>query len=213
MPFPHLTGFQFDPSYRRRPGSRRGAPIAAGTGRDVRSGSRLRHLLVLFLAGQFLLAGCGQAPEVERSLEPVAIEAGDECHVCGMLITRFPGPTGEAFVRHRETPLKFCSTRDLFVWLRQPESAAIVEAVFVHDMTSAPWDSPARKHLIPAETAWYVVGGDQSGAMGPTLASFAWREAAEVYTDTHGGQVMAYEEINLPVLEALNELEPRHHHH
>ncbi|BCO32205.1 accessory protein NosL [Thiohalobacter sp. COW1] len=169
--------------------------------------------MVLFLAGQFLLAGCGQAPEVERSLEPVAIEAGDECHVCGMLITRFPGPKGEAFVRHRETPLKFCSTRDLFVWLRQPESAAIVEAVFVHDMTSAPWDSPVRKHLIPAETAWYVVGGDQSGAMGPTLASFAWREAAEVYTDTHGGQVMAYEEIDLSVLEALNKLDHKDHHH
>ena len=165
----------------------------------------------LLLPWLVALAGCSEAPDVERSLEPIAIEAGDECHVCGMLITRFPGPKGEAFVRHREIPLKFCSTRDLFTWLHQPESAAIVEAVFVHDMTSAPWDAPGLKHMIPAESAWYVIGGDQYGAMGPTLASFAWREAAEVYTDLHGGWVLAYDQIDMRVLEALNEADQAGH--
>ncbi|RRQ21775.1 nitrous oxide reductase accessory protein NosL [Thiohalobacter thiocyanaticus] len=163
----------------------------------------LNPRLYMFLLLPWLLAGCDEAPEPGRSLEPVAIEAGDECHVCGMIITRFPGPKGEVFVQRREAPLKFCSTRDLFVWLRQPESAAIVEAVYVHDMGQAAWDSPGLEHLIPAGSAWYVVGSGQRGAMGPTLASFAERGAAEAFAETHGGRVLGYEAIDLEVLEGM----------
>ena len=38
------------------------------------------------------LAGCGDQEEVRQSLEPVAFHASDECHVCGMIISDFPGP-------------------------------------------------------------------------------------------------------------------------
>ena len=208
MPLAYFPDLKCNPSCRRRPVSMPHAPTATGTCRDDRSGGNRACLMLL--AGLFLLAGCTEAPESDRSLEPVAIEAGDECHVCGMLITRFPGPKGEAFLRHREQALKFCSTRDLFAWLLQPETAASVQAVYVHDMGRAAWDAPGLEHLIPAETAWYVVGSDRRGAMGPTLASFAERADAEAFAAEHGGRVLAYEAVDLAVLEAMSGAEPSH---
>lgn len=201
MPLAYVPGSQHSPSCRRRPAS-------SSSARDERAGGNLAWLPLLFLAGLFLLAGCGEAPDTERRLEPVAIEAGDECHVCGMLITRFPGPKGEAFVRHREQALKFCSTRDLFAWLLQPETAASVQAVYVHDMARAAWEAPGQEHLIPAESAWYVVGSRRRGAMGPTLASFAERADAEAFAAEHGGRVLAYKAVNLAVLELMSGAEP-----
>jgi len=51
-------------------------------------------LLAMLLA--FGLAGCGEKEEVQQSLEPVAFHDTDECHVCGMIISDFPGPKGQA---------------------------------------------------------------------------------------------------------------------
>jgi len=53
-----------------------------------------RTLLVL-LFGLFL-AACGEPVEQKQNLGPVAFHSSDECHVCGMIITDFPGPKGEA---------------------------------------------------------------------------------------------------------------------
>lgn len=162
-----------------------------------------RSLIVLFIAWCALLAGCDNSEAPQATLEPIAIEAGDECHVCGMIITRFPGPKGEAFVRHQQTPLKFCSTRDLFAWLLQPESAAIVQAVYVHDMGKTDWDAPKASALIPAESAWYVVGSRRQGSMGPTLASFRERSAAEDFAGAYGGEILAFDEIDIQTLERM----------
>jgi len=163
---------------------------------------RFRSLLLLWLA--VLLTGCNNTTSEARNLEPIGMKAGDECHVCGMIITRFPGPKGEAFIKHQSEPHKFCSTRDLFVWLLQPETEAIVEAIYVHDMEKPAWDAPAAEHLIPAESAWYVVGSSRLGAMGTTLVSFAKRSAAEKFAGEYGGKVMAFKEITMQTLNRMN---------
>jgi copper chaperone NosL len=162
-------------------------------------GGLLSGLLLLAL----LLAGCDQQQQAGVSRSPVPFHAGDECHVCGMLITRFPGPKGEAYVYHEQRALKFCSTRDLFAWLLQPETTAVVEAIYVHDMANTDWNHPDDRHLIDARTAWYVVGSTRRGAMGPTLASFAKRADAEAFARQYGGRVLPFESITLPVLEAM----------
>jgi len=161
-----------------------------------------QRLLPLLLP--VLLSACG-TPENEQAVSrvPQPFADGDECHVCGMAITRFPGPKGEAFVHRSAQPLKFCSTRDLFAWLLQPETAAIVEAVYVHDMTGNDWDRPDDARLIDARSAWYVVGHELRGAMGPTLAAFGRRADAETFAARHGGRVLAYEEIDLQVLASM----------
>lgn len=152
------------------------------------------------------VSGCGRedkAPAAAYELQPIV--AGDECHVCGMEIAAFPGPKGQAFVRNRTAPLKFCSTVDLFSWLLQPETAAVLEAAYVHDMAGNDWEHPDDGRYVDARTAWYVISHEQRGAMGPTLMSFADKAAAEQYAAQHGGRAMAYADITLETLANLND--------
>lgn len=160
-------------------------------------------LAVLLIAAT--LAGCGRSEQPGRSdAPPVPIEAGDECHVCGMLIGTFPGPKGEVYVRGSDRPLKFCSTRDLFSALLQPEMKPAVRQVYVHDMGATDWQHPADSAFVDGRGAWYVTGHDLRGAMGPTLASFARREDAERFAAEHGGRVIRFNDITLEMLATLN---------
>ncbi|XKE45391.1 nitrous oxide reductase accessory protein NosL [Halomonas organivorans] len=160
---------------------------------------RLFPMLLLMLA----LAGCGGDPSPPALAAPAPIASGDSCHVCGMLITEHPGPKGEAFLDGAERPRKFCSTLELFVFLAQPENASRLSHAYVHDIGTTTWDRPADEAFIRAEEAWYVVGHDRRGSMGHTLASFAGRDDADAFRDAHGGEVIAYADIDLALLGRL----------
>jgi len=145
-----------------------------------------------------LLAGCTQeSAETAARPDPVQIESGDECHVCGMAITRFPGPKGEAFPEGSEKVHKFCSTRDMFAWLLQPENKNRDHTLYVHDMARTDWNQPDDRHLTDAREAWYVVGSEKTGAMGPTLASFASQDDATAFAGEYGGDVLAFQEVTM----------------
>lgn len=158
--------------------------------------------LVLLLT--MLLGACSQQQDASALQKPVPIASGDECHVCGMQIKRFPGPKAEAYVQGNKTPYKFCSTRDMFAWFLQPETATVVGKIFVHDMGATNWQSPSDNDFIDARTAWYVVGSNAKGAMGPTLASFKDRDAAMAFVAKNGGTVMPFSAVDLAVLDSLN---------
>lgn len=145
-----------------------------------------------------LLAGCsGEAEKVAEKPAPVHFESGDECHVCGMSITRFPGPKGEVITEKEQTVHKFCSTRDMFAWALQPENVKRKHTLYVHDMSQTEWASPDDAALIDARDAFYVVGSKRKGAMGQTLASFSEESAAQDFMAKHGGKVLQYEAITL----------------
>lgn len=154
-----------------------------------------------------LLSGCEGPREGAGDVGPSAIPPEASCHVCGMILARFPGPKGEALVRNDGLPRYFCSTLELLVWLRQPEAGAAVRAAWVHDMGGTPWERPDDSRWVRAEAAWYVAGHRLPGAMGPTLASFARRADAEAFAREYGGQVLAYGDITLELLGNL----PRPH--
>ncbi len=161
-------------------------------------------LALCFMLLSLLLTGCEPGSDNRiATKQPVGFQSGDECHVCGMLIVRFPGPKAEAVVTRVDQPLKFCSTRDLFAWVLQPETAAIVQEIYVHDMAQTDWDHPEDTRLIDARTAWFVIGSERVGAMGPTLASFGERAAARAYADNHGGRLLRFDDIDLSVMDAL----------
>ncbi|TDB03291.1 nitrous oxide reductase accessory protein NosL [Halomonas marinisediminis] len=159
-------------------------------------------ILPLLLIITLLLSACGESePEVLAAAQP--IEAGDSCHVCGMLITEHPGPKGEAFMEKQEEPLKFCSTMDLFTFLKQPENETQVSHAYVHDVAAAPWATPDDEAFVLASEAVYVVGHDQRGGMGHTLASFADKADAEAFREEHGGEMASFAEIDLELLGRL----------
>ena len=130
----------------------------------------------------------------------VAIESGDECHLCGMLIGEFPGPKGEMYLRRDPQIKKFCSTRDMLSFYLQPENTHHAEVMFVHNMAVTPWDNPDDKVFIDAKTAWYVSGMNKKGAMGGTLASFSTEEAARQFIVESGGELLSFDQITLTLL-------------
>lgn len=162
------------------------------------------HFLIPLIAALLLpLAGCEGDAEQGALAPPQAITEGDACHVCGMTISSFPGPKGQAFLEGRSDALKFCSTMDLFAFLMQPENETQVSHAYVHDIGKTDWAAPADDAYIRAMDAWYVVGHDQRGAMGHTLASFAEQADAEAFREAHGGELVTYAEIDLDLLGRL----------
>ena len=154
--------------------------------------TKLLYLCVAVLG----IMGC-QPQEETAPMHPQPFVSGDECHLCGMAITGFPGPKGQAFTGRPLSVVKFCSTRDLISWYLQPENHPNTKALFVHDMARSDWQHPDDRHLIDARSAWYVVGSNQTGAMGPTLASFAQQKDAETFANQKDGEVISFYELRL----------------
>lgn len=150
------------------------------------------------------LVSCSDNAEQQKVIhQAVAMESSDECHLCGMLITRFDGPKGEVFRKELgDQVFKFCSTRDMFSYYLDPENQRNVAQMLVHDMSKMPWgsDSIDDKYFIDAKTAWYVAGSDKTGAMGKTLASFSQQKDAQAFADEFGGQVLSFKDVNFDTL-------------
>ena len=159
------------------------------------------RLVAISVFALFFLTACNSDEATKQiNNSPAAIESGDECHLCGMVITEFPGPKGELFEGRQSHVRKFCSTRDLMSWYLQPENKPNSKEIYVHDMSRSDWNSPNDDHLINAREAWFVVGSAMKGAMGPTLASFAQKADAEAFVSSHGGQTLGFEGITMAIL-------------
>lgn len=164
----------------------------------------LRTLFAMLLA--LGLAACGEPETAKQALEPVAFHDTDECHVCGMVISDFPGPKGQAV--EKEGVRKFCSTAEMLGWWLQPENRMLDAKLFVHDMGRSAWDNPQDEHLIDATSAYYVAGTQLKGAMGTVLASFADEAAAQKLAAEQGGRVLRFEEIDQAVLQEASSAMP-----
>lgn len=161
------------------------------------SDSHVAVLLVLLLS--LGLSACSDPQQSRQALEPVAFHDDDDCHVCGMAITDFPGPKGQAV--EPAGVKKFCSTAEMLGWALQPENQRSSVQLYVHDMARSDWNHPDDEHLINARQAWYVSGTGLKGAMGAVLASFADEQAAHALADETGGRVLRFEEIDQQFLQ------------
>lgn len=166
-----------------------------------------RTLLVMLLG--LLLVACSEPEEQQKSLGPVAFHDSDECHVCGMIISDFPGPKGQAV--DKSGVKKFCSAAEMFGWWLQPENRIGTATLYVHDMGRSEWAKPDDSHLIDAASAFYVIGLADSGlkgAMGAVLASFADEQAAQKLAAIHGARVLRFDEIDQGVLQQAAAMQP-----
>ena len=162
--------------------------------------------VLLLLVPLAVLSGCGEEEDkIAMVQQAVAIESSDECHLCGMIITNYPGPKGQLYSRGKQGNMKFCSTRDMFAFIVDPENQHNIQQAFVHDMAVTPWDHPEEETYIDAKQAFYVVGHGKKGAMGPTLASFSKKEDAAAFAKVQGGQVLTFDQITLQVLIDMNQ--------
>ena len=163
----------------------------------------LAFITVLVVAVTSLMSCSDNAEQQQMLHKAVAMESADECHLCGMLITRFDGPKGEIFRKETgDQVFKFCSTRDMFSYYLDPENKRNVAQMLVHDMSKMPWgsDSINDKYFIDAKTAWYVTGSEKTGAMGETLASFSQQSDAQAFAKEFGGKVISFADISYDAL-------------
>ena len=162
-----------------------------------KTGSDWLLIVTILLA----LTACNESPsDLQLAQHAMNVERSDECHLCGMIITGFPGPKGQLYERGIEQNMKFCSTRDMFAYLLDPEHSHAIQTIYVHDMAVALWDTPSDEFYIDARTAWYVIGHERRGAMGPTLASFSDKTIAETFIKEYGGQLYNFESITQSLL-------------
>ena len=165
----------------------------------------IKRIMTTACAGLMLvlLAGCSQEQDAGVQQHPVPIASGDICHLCGMIIRNHPGPKGELYANGSASVKRFCSTRDLFSWLLQPENQPNVKTVFVHDMAKSPWETPDDNTFVNARDAWFVAGSSKRGAMGATLSSFSSEKDARQFADDFGGEVLRFEAVTLELLASL----------
>ncbi|MBL4796829.1 MAG: nitrous oxide reductase accessory protein NosL [Oleispira sp.] len=170
-----------------------------------------KTVALVSLISLILLTGCNKAEEeITVAPEPVIIQNGEECDLCGMYINRFPGPKGQVFERGGIPAKRFCSTRDMFAYALQPEHQHRIEHIFVHDVATAAWDSQEDAQYINAKTALFVIGHKLNGAMGPALASFSKQADAEIFIQQNGGKILTFDEIDIEALSMMSHQDMHH---
>lgn len=159
---------------------------------------RLIARRTLILAAALIAAGCGKTASHP---EPREITRETACALDGMILADYPGPKGQ-IVYAKGDPDFFCDTMELVSILLRPEQVKPVVGAFTQDMAATDWTQP-KGHWIDAKTAWYVLGSDLEGSMGPTLATFARAEDAQTFARKHGGKVLRFDQIT-PAMVSLD---------
>ncbi|MBC3372947.1 nitrous oxide reductase accessory protein NosL [Pseudomonas sp. SWRI92] len=155
------------------------------------------------------LVACDKAQSPPAAEAALAFHPADECHVCGMVITDFPGPKGAAV--GASGTKKFCSPAEMLGWWLQPENHRDDVELYVHDMGRSHWNTPDDAHLIDARTAYFVIGSGLKGAMGVVLASFSDPKAAQKLASETGGKVLRLDDIDQKLLGQATAMSPMSH--
>lgn len=152
-----------------------------------------------------MLAACGDAGGPAR--RAVDVQPDDICAVCGMELSRSPGPRAQAWIAGRARPLLFDSTRDFFAYVLQPENQSGLQDMFVQDSARIDWQRPGRDAatFIDARSAVYVAWQPLTGSMGPTFAPFSTRAAAQSFVRRHGGAVLGFDEVTPNLVATLQD--------
>jgi copper chaperone NosL len=149
---------------------------------------------VLFLLLMAPLFACEKDDKAAMSARPAAISAEDECALDGMIVANYPGPKAQILYREEGKRDFFCETKELFHLYAEPGMAARVVAIYVQDTAGVEWEKPVN-NWIEAKGAYYVVGGNLQGSMGPTFAPFKSREDAAPFVKKYGGEIMTFDEV------------------
>jgi nitrous oxide reductase accessory protein NosL len=150
-----------------------------------------------------LLFAATKAPASVDPEVPTQPGPEDRCPVCGMSVLPFPEWIAQIRFRDGSTVF-FDGCKDLFRYLlsdagRGPANGSKdgdVVAIYVTNY----YDGEA----MAARPAWFVVGSDVMGPMGPELVPHRCRDAAEDFVKDHGGRrILTFDQIDEGVLGTL----------
>lgn len=154
----------------------------------------MKSFEILFV---LLVAGCSEQEPV-GVVSPMTMNEEAVGHYCQMNVLDHDGPKAQVHLEGVRFPIWFVQIRDAFAFERMPEQSEPIVAIYVNDMGApdAKWEAPGDDNWIRAADAFYVVDSEKRGGMSaPDFIPFAHREDARAFTLTHGGSVIAYDEI------------------
>jgi copper chaperone NosL len=130
-----------------------------------------------------VLAGCMLISAAPAS-SPEDIRSHPECPICGM--DRQQYAHSRMLIDYREGPVGTCSIHCVGVDIAVNRHKT-VRGIFAADY--------AGRQLIPAKTAFWVIGGDRSGIMTNRAKwAFGNRTDAEAFIRDHGGKLAAFDD-------------------
>ncbi|GIU15307.1 nitrous oxide reductase accessory protein NosL [Shewanella glacialipiscicola] len=159
----------------------------------------MKMYYALLLLIPLLLTG-HKSEATEQIHQAEMIHEHDRCHLCGMVITKYPGPKGQVHLKADKMVPKFCSSRDMFNFALQSENKRQIDYMMVHDAATTNWDQPDDSAFIDAKSAFYVYGTTKKAVMGPAVAPFSTQAAAEAFAKEYGGRVLTFNDITLELL-------------
>lgn len=127
----------------------------------------------------------------------------DKCPVCGMFVAKYPQWVGVITLKSGNR-FYFDGAKDLFKFRFDP--AAFVPDVTPEDLATVHVTEYYDLKLIPAETAWYVIGSDVFGPMGNELIPFTNKADAETFMKDHQGrELLAFDQITIKTVKRLDQ--------
>jgi len=157
---------------------------------STKSFTKIILLICIFLVSTI----CVTAEPLEQ------ISKDDRCAVCGMFVAKYS--TWITQIRHADDAVKcFDGVKDMMVYYFNPESYGSyseesIKEMWVKDYYSLKWHD--------ARSAFYVVGSDVKGPMGPEFIPFSSKGAAETFLkDHHGEKIITFTEITSEMVESM----------
>ena len=180
-----------------------------------------RRFTAFALSAVAATTGClGNGEELP---EPVALDAGQACDVCGMIIQDHPGPVGQTFYRdsrpegrEEDEPAWFCSLTCMFEFYYEHTELGWVAVVhYVTDYSAADYEvaeegaslfitsHPEAEYFVDGETTTLVVDSDVLGAMGPSLVPFTDTDDATAFQEEYGGDIIDFGDVSRQLIDSL----------
>ena len=175
--------------------------------------SRRRVLAGTGAVAAAAFAGCLGDDDAELPAEPIALDGGKACFVCGMIVEEHHGPAGQLFyadgnLEDHDGPAWFDSLVELEAYHEErAERGWELREAFVTDYSTLEYELTTRdgrayisSHVDAADFAdatelFYVVGSDVEGAMGEDYLPFSVRDDAVEFTTEHGGDVRDWDDL------------------
>lgn len=193
----------------------RGQPTSGGT-------TCRRHVLSGIAGlGATALAGCLDGTGTATPAPPGAVTISDEatCDVCGMVISKHPGPTAQVFYADTQpnghsNPARFDSTWEAFKfdferddWTRQSFYVTDYSSV-EYQITTDQGQKLISRHVgadtfADATGVTFVAASSVVGTMGEDLLGFSSRDDAESFRADHGGDVVTFDEVTPTLISQL----------
>jgi copper chaperone NosL len=159
------------------------------------------------------VAGC-LGGDGDAAPAAIAIKDAASCDVCGMVISKHPGPAGEIYwadaaPENRDPPFWFDALKQCFFphYFEGVDAGRELSAAYVTDYSAVDYavstedgetyisSHTAADAFAPAKSVSYVVESDVTGAMGPDFVPFSDASDADAFAAEYGGSVVDFEDV------------------